>query len=137
MNEQNRRTTVPVERWIDVHTVRDIWVSDATSIIFFQIIWKEVRLVDYLEASWEWVQYYMQELKDKWYDYGYHFFPHDIEHREFTTWVSRLDTLKSLWLKNIKVTPKLWIMDWIDLARKVFKYIWVDKQRCEHLIDCL
>ena len=28
-------------------------------------------------------------------------------------------------------------MDGIDLVRAIFKYLWIDKVRCERLLDCL
>jgi len=133
----DRKTTVPVERWLEVHTFWDIGVWDATAIIFAQIVGKEVRVVDYLESSGEWVGYYLEELKKKWYFYGNHYFPHDVEVREFTSGKSRLDTIKEKWLTNIKITPKLWVMDGIDLARQYFQYMWFDKNNCSYLLDCL
>ena len=133
----DRRTTVPIEQWLEVHTFWDIWVWDATAIIFAQIVGKEVRVVDYLESSWEWVGYYLEELKKKWYMYWNHYFPHDVEVREFTSGKSRLDTIREKGLTNIKITPKLWVMDGIDLARQYFQYMRFDKARCSYLLDCL
>lgn len=133
----DRRTTVPIEQWLEVHTFWDIWVGDATAIIFAQIVGKEVRVVDYIESSWEWVGYYLEELKKKGYMYWNHYFPHDVEVREFTSGKSRLDTIREKGLTNIKITPKLWVMDGIDLARQYFQYMWFDKNRCSYLLDCL
>lgn len=136
MEAENRRTIVPIEQWVDVHTFWDIGVWDATAIIFAQFIGKEIRIVDYLEASGEGVGYYLQELKAKNYTYWNHYLPHDVEVREFTSWKSRIDTMKEKWMTNIKITPKLWIMDGIDLARQYFQYMYFDK-KAQYLIDCL
>lgn len=137
LKEEERLTTVPVEEGLEVHTFWDIWVADATSIVFAQFLWREIRVVDYLESSGEWVEYYLRALKEKWYMYWTHHLPHDAEVREFTTGKSRVDTMKEKWMSNIVITPKLWLMDWIDLARKYFNHMYFDKGRTEYLIDCL
>lgn len=66
-----------------VHTAWDIGVGDSTAIWFYQRIGKQIHLVDYYENSGEGLQHYMKVLKEKGYDYGEHWGPHDIENREF------------------------------------------------------
>lgn len=66
-----------------VYTVWDIGVGDSTAIWFYQKIGKEIHLVDYYENSGEGLRHYMKVLKDKGYNYRYHYAPHDIENRSF------------------------------------------------------
>jgi len=137
MDEENRFCSIPYDPALDVHTFWDLWISDATAIIFAQIFGKEVRIIDYLESSWEWMDYYIRQLKDKGYNYWNHYLPHDAEARELTTWVSRVETMRNKWLENIKITPRLWIMDWIDQARAMFQNLWINKDKAEYIYRCL
>ncbi len=73
-----------------VGTAWDLGMGDAMAIWFFQIVGREVHLIDYEEASGEGWEFYGNLLKEKKYDYSWHFAPHDISVREFGTGVSRL-----------------------------------------------
>jgi len=135
--EEWRFTTVPYEEALLVDTFWDLWINDANAIWFFQIINKEIRVIDYMVWSWEWMTYYLWELKKKWYNYGKHYFPHDIRVREYTSWKSREETLRELWVTNIEVVDNLSIEDGIDAVRRIFQYCIFDKDKCKEWIDAL
>ncbi|KZZ72413.1 hypothetical protein A3765_28465 [Oleiphilus sp. HI0130] len=75
-------TKIPISDGFPVHTAWDLGMSDATAIWFFQIIGREIRVIDYHEESDKGFPYYAQVLKEKGYYYGQHFGPHDLNVRE-------------------------------------------------------
>ena len=80
---EQRITRVPWEPSVPVHTAWDLGISDATAIWFVQPVGRMLHVIDYLEASDHGLEWYAKVLKDKPYTYGRHFFPHDIEARDF------------------------------------------------------
>lgn len=127
--EEGRISNIPVAN-VPVHTFWDLGMNDTTSIWFAQFVGKEIRLIDYLEESGEPLDYYVKELNKKDYNYGTHYLPHDVEVRELGTGVSRLETLQSLGVKNIKVVDKLGVSDGIQAVRAIFNRFWFDENKC-------
>lgn len=128
---------VPYEPVLDTYTVWDLWINDTTAIWFFQVHGKEVRCIDHYEMSWESLEHYVTIIKSKPYKYAKHYLPHDVEVKELQTGNTRKQFLESLWMDNISVVPKLWIEDWIDAVRRMFKYLWIDENKCERGINAL
>jgi phage terminase large subunit len=126
--EEGRITNIPVEP-APVHTFWDLGMNDATSIWFTQFIGKEIRIIDYLEESGESLEYYVKQLQEKGYNYGTHYLPHDVEVRELGTGVSRLETFKSLGLRDIQVVPQLGIQEGINAVRTFFNKFWFDREK--------
>lgn len=125
-----------VDSRVPVHTVWDLGVGDSTSIGFFQIVGNEYRAVDYYENSGEGVQHYIQTLQSKGYVYGQHYAPHDIEVREFSTGVSRLETAKSFGIK-FEIVPRLSLDDGIQAVRSILPQMYFEKDKTIRLIDGL
>jgi hypothetical protein len=125
-----RITSVPVEPTLQVHTYWDLGVGDATAIWFVQYYGMERRVVDFYEASGEGLPHYVQVLKDKGYQYGIHFAPHDIAVREFSSGKSRKDVAKSLGI-DFQTVPNLPVEDGIHAARMALKTCYFDANRCE------
>lgn len=132
-----RISFVPYEPAIQVNTFWDLWINDTMVIWFIQIRGKEVRVIDFYENSGEWFEHYIQLLRKKGYDYGTHYFPHDIEVRELQSGTSRRDFLIKNGITNIKVVPKVSIMDWIEAVRRVLKYCYFDEKNCYRGIEAL
>lgn len=65
-----------------VHTAWDLGVGDSTAIWFYQRIGEELHIIDHYENSGEGLEHYLRVLDERGYDYGEHYAPHDIEHRE-------------------------------------------------------
>jgi len=135
--KENRILHVPYEPQLPVYTIWDIGIGDATSIWFLQIVGKELRFIDYLEAEGEGLAYYAKELKEKDYVYAKHFMPHDIDVREIGTGVSRKSTADSLGIKPIEVLPKLTIEEGIASARLILPRSYFDEEKCKRGLDCL
>jgi hypothetical protein len=128
---------LPQETQLKVHTFWDLWINDTMVIIFAQFYWKEVRIIDHYENSWEWFEHYIKILKSKNYDYWEHYFPHDIEVKELQSGISRKEFLIKSWIENIRVVPKVSIQDWIDAVRRTLKCCYFDEAKCYRLIEAI
>jgi len=127
-NEGRWDANVPYDGATPVYTVWDLGIGDSTSIWFIQVVGQEIRVIDCFENSGEGLGYYIAHLKSLPYRYGDHFAPHDIDIREFTTGVSRLQTARNMGI-GFRMVEKLSIDDGIDAVRAIFKRCWFDKEK--------
>jgi len=118
---------------LPVSTFWDIWISDIMAILFIQVVWQEIRIVDRYANNWYWFEHYSNKLIEKWYHYEKHYFPHDIANRELATWTSRLETVKKLLWPQCYVVPMNTIESWISAVRFIFKNLWIDSNLDEFL----
>jgi len=124
---------IPVEPSLPVHTAWDLGMDDSTSVWFFQMFGRELRIVNYLENSGEGLPYYAREL-DRWAvlndaSYGKHYAPHDIAVREMGTGRSRLETARKLGLRFTKV-KRMSVQDGIEAVRQVLPTCWFAEDTC-------
>src|SRR5207248_6290162 len=116
--ERDKRiAAVPHECSALVWTAWDLGIRDATAIWFAQTIGRQVRLIDYYEASGVDLGHYVRELGSKPYEYGGHIVPHDAQAKELGTGKSRLEVMQSLGLKNLSIAPQHRIEDGINAVR--------------------
>ena len=130
-----------------VNTAWDIGVGDSTTIWFYQKIGAEIHLIDYYENSGEGLEHYAKVLRDRGYDYGEHYGPHDIDNRDFSNkGLTRkqiamngfdLDNNGKIYRLRFNVVPKLSIDDGINHSRKMLDRCVFDKNTCERGIKCL
>ena len=83
-----------------VNTYWDLGISDSTSIWFIKKIAGEYHVIDYYSNSGEGLAHYFKVLKEKGYDYGEHFAPHDIDHRRFG---EQAKSLKQIALDGVEI----------------------------------
>ena len=134
---EGRVTDVPVDDALLTSTAWDLGVGDSTAIVFFQQSPAgQLRIVDYHEASGEGLAYYASVLERKGYKYGRHIAPHDIQVRELGTGLSRLEQARKLGIR-FDVLPQSRLEDGIAATRAAFSRIWIDRTRCERLLDAL
>src|SRR3990167_3216179 len=136
LEDEKRLGKVPIDRAIKIHTAWDLGVTDSTAIWFIQAVGRERRLVDYYETSGVGLPHYAQVLKDKGYLYGEHFFPHDIAHKELSTGLSRVETLRGLGIEP-RVVPVHNVLDGINATRRMLDRCWVDEERCARGYEAL
>lgn len=134
--QEKRITTVPVETSIPVDTWWDLGVGDATAIWFTQNVGKEIRIIDYYQATGEGLPFYAKVLQDKPYIYRSHNAPHDIQVRELGSGKSRLETAQKLGI-NFRVVPNIAVDDGINAVRLIFSKCWFDEQRCKQGLNAL
>lgn len=134
---EGRVTRVPHDPGHSVQTWWDLGYDDSTAIWFVQYIGRELRVIDYYEASGEALPHYVKHLDGKPYRYGDHVLPHDVEAHELGTGRTRRETLASLGLRNIRVTPAQDIMDGINAARLLIPRCWFDAENCRRGLEAL
>ena len=128
--------SVPYDKALKVHTAWDLGISDSMAIWFYQQTAREIRVIDFLEASGHGLDYYARELDKKGYLYGDHYAPHDIAVRELGTGKSRLEIAAGLGIK-FKPLPASSVQDGISAARLLISRMYFDAKRCAVGLDAL
>jgi len=134
---ERRIAAVPYDPAAPVWTSWDLGVRDATAIWFAQVIGREIRIIDYYEASGVDLGHYVRELNARPYIYAGHVVPHDAQARELGTGKSRLEVLASLGLKNLQIAPMHRLEDGINAVRVFLPKCWFDAEKCARGIDAL
>jgi phage terminase large subunit len=127
-DKEKRIAHVPWEPALPVHTAWDLGLDDATAIWFFQRHNKEIRLIDYYEASGVGLEHYTRHLQTKPYTYGTHLLPHDVVVKELGSGLSRKEMLKSLGV-NATVVPRQHVEDGINAVRAILGQCWFDADK--------
>lgn len=138
LNEaEGRITSVPYDPRLEVHTAWDLGVADSTVIWFVQIVGRETRWIDVLKGEGVGLDWYAKELKERPYNYGTHYLPHDVEVRELGTGKSRYEVLGGLGIRNIKVVPAMPVEDGIQALRMLIPTSWFDREKCKEGLEAL
>jgi phage terminase large subunit len=133
---QPRITSVPHDPMLKTHTAWDLGIADSMSIWFFQAVGREIRVIDYYEASGHGLDHYAKVLRDKDYLYGSHYGPHDIQVRELGTGKSRWEVAKGLGV-TFTVVKQMEVADGINAARMTIPRMWFDKEKTAIGLDAL
>lgn len=135
--QQKRIAFVPYEPLFQVYTGWDLGISDSTAIWFMQFIGREIRVIDYYENTGEGLPFYAKILRDKGYDYGGHFAPHDLAVRELGTGISRKDKAAELGI-NFEIIPtNRDVMGGIENVRDMLDYAWFDEAKTAEGVKAL
>ncbi|CQR18505.1 TPA: terminase [Yersinia enterocolitica] len=129
---------LPDNSHLPVHTFWDIGVGDSTAIWFVREVGEEFHIIDYYENSGEGLRHYMKVLKDKGYEYGDHWGPHDIENREFGSDAkSRKELAREgyeidgqIYSMTFKVVPKTGVDTGIESVREILPKCVFDDEKC-------
>lgn len=139
--EDNRITSVPYDSSTGVYTVWDLGISDSTAVWFFQLVGREIHIIDHLEGSGEALSRYINEMKRKPYDYITHFLPHDAKARELQSGMSRVEFFANAGVNNVEVLSPNKMGEHetmgIELARAQFSRVWIDKEKCARGLQCI
>ena len=135
-SDDGRIVSVPYDPSLRVHTAWDLGISDSMTIWFFQQAGREIRFIDYYEASGHGLDHYAKELDKRGYLYGKHYAPHDIKVRELGTGKSRLEVARKLGL-NFTVVRDIGIKDGIDAARLMLPRCIFDREKCGQGLEAL
>ena len=139
MLKERRIRPVPYDPRLNVHTIWDLGWNDATAILFVQALMSEVRIIDYEEDSFKRPDQWAQLIKDKDYQYGDHWLPHDGDN-ELLQAGGR--SMKQILKPMLKATPRIIkqpksVEDPIRAARLMFPRVYIDEDRCKRLVECL
>ena len=131
-----RFTHVPYNPELKVHTVWDLGWNDSMTIIMAQKHGSALYVIDYIEDSHKTLDQYVQMLKERKYNWGTDFIPHDGKHRDFKYGKSAEEMLIAFG-RSVKITPNMEIEQGIRVSRQAFSRIYFDKTKTERLINCL
>ena len=133
---EKRIGRIPYDKSVPVFTAWDLGFNDCTAIWFFQMVGKEIHLIDYAEGSGESLAHWLGVVKEKGYVYEKHFAPHDIEAHEYSSGMSRKESARKMGI-NFFTSPKLGVIEGIDAARNILNRCWFDEHKCEQGIRAL
>ena len=134
--EDKRITGVPYDGAGLVTTAWDIGIGDSTAIWFMQGIGRELRAIDYYEASGMPLAHYVEVLTRKPYAYAEDILPHDAQARELGTGKSIQELLQGM-ERKVRIAPKLSVDQGIQAVRTMLPRIWFDEKKCERGIAAL
>jgi hypothetical protein len=121
---------------IPVHTAWDLGYNDSTAIWFFQLVGKEIHLIDYVEGSGESLSHWLGVVKSKPYVYEKHLAPHDILAHEYSSGMTRQASARKMGLHFIPA-QRVALISGIDAARNIFGRCWFDERNCSQGIKAL
>jgi hypothetical protein len=142
ITDLDRITTVDYDPMFPCHTAWDLGFNDSTSIIWFQTVYGEIRVLDHHSSNGQPIAYYtglIQQKEDEFgYKYGTHWLPHDARAKTLASnGKSIIEQIATkIDIKHLKIVPNLSIQDGIQASRLALTRAWFDN-RCEDLIECL
>ncbi len=112
----------PVTAW-------DLGVSDSTAIWVMQMCGREPHILDFYQESGQSLEHFVQWLSKLPYagKLGAHLLPHDSKVRELGSGKSRIEILRGMGLRNLKVVPKLPKDQQIEAARLLLPKCWFNE----------
>jgi len=135
MQKENRICKVPLDTRLPVHTAWDLGYGDDMAIWFFQVLGKEIRLINFYRSNLNGMQHYIEYLlkfaQENGIRYEDHYGPHDLAVHDLMSGEGRIDTAKAMGI-NFKTPvkkPKI-KADGINAVRQIFPRLWIDENRC-------
>ncbi len=135
--ETKRICNVPYETRSVVNTAWDIGYGDSTSIVFWQDIGGEVRIIDFYENQGEGLAHYAKIIQNKPYVYGTHYLPHDAGSGSFQTGRTVQDIAWEQGIKTTLLQREIDIQVGIEAVRNLLSIVYIDEKNCQHLLKCL
>jgi len=133
--EEGRLCNVPHDPKLKVQVVFDLGWNDAMSISLIQKNGSALGIIENIEDSHKTLAHYSALLKEKKYNWGKVYLPHDGRHKDYRTGKSAEDIMKGLgW--DVEITPNISIEDGIRLTRMTFPRLYMDKTKAARLIQC-
>jgi phage terminase large subunit len=137
MTRDKRLRQVPYDPLLKAHTVWDLGWNDLTSIIMVQRCGGELRIIDFIEESHQTLPDYVQQLKERKYNWGTDYLPHDGDSARLeSSGLSARDILTKLG-RNVSIIPKGDVEAGIKAARVVFGRCYFDKDKATGLVGHL
>jgi phage terminase large subunit len=136
-DDEGRIGHAPYDPGRECVTAWDLGIGDSTAIWIAQVVGQQIRVIDYIEASGVGLEYYAKALREKPYLYREHFLPHDAEAKELGTGLSRVETLRSLGIRQQRVVSNVAVDDGINAVRRLLPRMWFDAKKCEKGIEAL
>jgi phage terminase large subunit len=142
ITDANRITKVECDPMFPVHTAWDLGYNDATAIWWYQVVHGEIRVLDYHEAHGQPIVYYANQIKERPFEYGTHWLPHDARAKTLASGGKSIieqliDKLPQKSGNLFKIVPNLSLQDGIQATRMALARTWFDAMKCQEGIECL
>lgn len=134
--KQERVRRIPYDASRLVYAAFDLGKRDATAIWFYQVIGKEVRVIDYFEDQGETTAYYASVLKGRGYNYDTLYLPHDGDKEEAPTGLTWAGVLRSNGFK-VEIVKRISIEEGINAAKMLFPRVYFDADNCQPGLEAL
>jgi len=136
MFDESRITICNHDPVLKTHAIWDLGWNDSMAIIIAQRSGSECRVVDYIENSHQTLDWYSTQLKQKPYNWGKMWLPHDGVTKDYKTGKSAQELLEQMgW--STEIIPVGDVEHGIKLCRMMFPRLWMDKVKTERLQECL
>jgi phage terminase large subunit len=137
--DEGRICNIPYDPMLKVHVVVDLGWNDAMSLILVQKHISEKRIIEYIEDVGKTLDYYSAILKEKRFNWGRMWLPHDGYSRDFKTGKSTEEIMRKLgWdVPEKEEITMLGIEDGIRFARMSFGSVYFDKVKAFGLVEHL
>ena len=139
VSEDGRITKVENQIEIKTHTAWDLGHTDDTAIWWYQVIGGEIHIVDFFALSGGTIEEFVSKIKEKPYNYGKHYLPHDARARTLASGgKSVIEQMAAhLGINNLAIVPSLTVQDGIQAVRMALPRCWFDAERCADGIEAL
>ena len=117
-----------------VYTFWDLGTSDATAIVFAQIVNGKSIIIDFHESSGKKIEDYAVVVNSKGYKYGGHFAPHDVSKRML--FGDLVSTAKEVGIDFRRVPKTNSVLQDIEICRRKMRDVYIH-ERCEDLLEHL
>jgi phage terminase large subunit len=138
VRQEGRICPVPMDAGVAVHSAWDIGIDDCTAIWVAQQVGRQVCIIDYYEDRGQPAAHYARWLKDRGYDSGSAWLPHDAAARDKGTATSYCDHLEDAGIQRVEILPRTKnLLADIDRARSFLSRCAFDADRCREGLKAL
>lgn len=139
LTEDGRITMVDNQIEVRTHTAWDLGHTDDTAIWWYQVIANEIHIVDFFALSGGTIEEFVAKIKEKPYNYGKHYLPHDAKARTLASGgKSVIEQMAThLGINNLAIVPSLSVQDGIQAVRMALPKCWFDAEKCADGIEAL
>lgn len=135
MQLDKRITNVPYDPALKVHVIWDLGWNDSMFLILAQKGVSDMRVIETIEEDHKTLDWFSAELKQRRYNWGKLWLPHDGQHGNIQTGISAQQTLQRMgW--DVGITPNIPVARGIDLTRMLFPRLYIDREKGARLIEC-
>jgi hypothetical protein len=138
-SEEGRITKVENQIEVKTHTAWDLGHTDDTAIWWYQVIAGEIHIVDFFALSGGTIEEFVSKIKEKPYNYGKHYLPHDARARTLASGGKSVieQMAVHLGINNLAIVPSLSVQDGIQAVRMALPRCWFDADKCADGIEAL
>jgi hypothetical protein len=139
VSEDGRITKVENQIEVKTHTAWDLGHTDDTAIWWYQVIAGEIHIVDFFALSGGTIEEFVSKIKEKPYNYGKHYLPHDARARTLASGGKSVieQMAVGLGINNLAIVPSLTVQDGIQAVRLALPRCWFDAEKCADGIEAL